>query len=87
MIKADAQTFCLCYNLNMDANSKVIEFVSFCIEMYAREYNMDGVAVSLTFEKKGIIDYLMNNYQELHSQGKEFLLPLVHDLANTEKKE
>ena len=70
----------------MDETSKVIEFVSFCIEMYAREYKMDGASVSSTFEEKGIIDYLMNNYQELHSQGKEFLLPLVHDLVNREEK-
>ena len=68
----------------MDADSKIIEFVSFCIEMYAREYNMDGAVVSSNFEKKGIIDYLMNNYEELHSQGKEFLLPLVYGLVNKE---
>ena len=46
----------------MDATSKVIEFVSFCIEMYAREYNMAGEVVSSDFEKRGIIDYLFDNY-------------------------
>ena len=66
----------------MNADSKVIEFVSFCIEMYAREFNMNGAETSSTFEKKGIIDYLINNYQELHTQGKEFLLPLLHDFVN-----
>lgn len=36
----------------MDATSKVIEFVSFCIEMYAREYNMNGEVVSLLVNEK-----------------------------------
>jgi hypothetical protein len=70
----------------MDATSKVIEFVSFCIEMYAREYNMTGEVVSSDFEKRGIIDYLFDNYQELHTQGKEFLLPLLHDFITKENQ-
>ena len=70
----------------MDATSKVIEFVSFCIEMYSREYNMAGEVVSSDFEKRGIIDYLFDNYQELHTQGKEFLLPLLHDFITKENQ-
>ena len=47
--------------MSMDSTSKVLEFVSFCIEMYAREYNMQGSLVSSDFEKNGIIDYLFDN--------------------------
>ena len=69
----------------MDADSKVVEFVSFCIEMYAREYDMSGSDVAALLEKHGLIDYLFSNYEELHSQGKEFIVSLLHDfVANKE---
>ena len=48
----------MCYHNAMDADSKVVEFVSFCIEMYAREYDMSGSDVTAMFEKYGLIDYL-----------------------------
>ncbi|MBP5401639.1 MAG: DUF3791 domain-containing protein [Treponema sp.] len=69
----------------MDEKTKEIEFVSFCIEMYARKYNMSGSDVAELFEKNGIIDYLFKNYLELHSQGKEYIIPLLHSFIS--KKE
>ena len=71
----------MCYHNAMDADSKVVEFVSFCIEMYAREYDMSGSDVTAMFEKYGLIDYLFSNYEELHSQGKEFLVSLLHNFV------
>ena len=75
----------MCYHNAMDADSKVVEFVSFCIEMYAREYDMSGSDVAAMFEKYALIDYLFSNYEGLHSQGKELIVSLLHDFV--EKKE
>ena len=70
----------------MNADSKVVEFVSFCIEMYAREYDMSGAEVASVFEKKRLIDYLFSNYEVLHSQGKEFIIPLLHDFVQEQEE-
>jgi len=62
----------------MGESEKIAEFVSFCIEMYAREYNMTGGETATLFESNHLIDYLLDNYLELHSQGKEYIIPLLH---------
>ena len=67
----------------MDEKTKIVEFISFCIEMYAQEYNLSGADVADLFEKNGIINYLFDNYIGLHSQGKEYIIPLLHNFIKT----
>lgn len=62
----------------MEQQTKVLEFVSFCIEMYAQAYAMSGADVVNLFEQKHVLDYLFANYTELHTQGKEYIVPLLH---------
>ena len=49
-------------------------FVSFCIEMYARRHGMDGGDVLRLFDEKGVCDFLVDCYDPLHSQGREYIL-------------
>ena len=49
-------------------------FVSFCIEMYARRHGMDGGDVFRLFDEKGVCDFLVDCYDPLHSQGREYIL-------------
>lgn len=70
----------------MVASEKTAEFISFCIEMYAREYDLSGSVVAQMFEQKGIIDYLFENYEVLHSQGREYIVPLLHGFITKEGK-
>ncbi len=63
----------------MNAETKVIEFVSFCIEMYAKKHSVSGSLVAKSFEEAGIIDYLMNNYEGLHTQGEGYIIPLLEE--------
>ena len=71
----------------MEYTTKTVVFVSFCIEMYAREYNLSGSLVANLFEQNGIIDYLFQNYDALHSQGREYIIPLLHNfIAEKEKR-
>ena len=74
-----------CYHARMDATTKTVEFVSFCIEMYAREHGISGADVAELFERNGIIDYLFENYEALHTQGREYIVPLLHEFVS--KKE
>ena len=49
-------------------------FVSFCIEMYARRHCMDGGSVLRLFDEWGVCEFLVECYDPLHSQGREYIL-------------
>lgn len=57
-----------------NAGKEELLFVSFCIEMYARRHGMDGGDVFRLFDEKGVCDFLVDCYDPLHSQGREYIL-------------
>jgi len=63
----------------MDKQIKHIEFISFCIEMYADQHHSSGQDVIARFDAFGVLDYLAENYEVLHTQGFGYILPLVDD--------
>ena len=71
---------------DMDKNTKIVEFVSFCIEMYAKEYDISGSEAAVLLEKKGLLDYLFENYEILHTQGREYIIPLLNDFVQECRK-
>ena len=58
----------------MTQETKIMEFIVFCIEMMAERHGVSGRRVSDCFEAMGVIDYLANGYQTLHAMGKEWLM-------------
>lgn len=50
------------------------EFVVFCMEYYKREKNLSGSEIYDLFDQYGVLDYLENGYDVLHTQGKEWLM-------------
>lgn len=36
--------------------------------------------------QNGIIDYLFKNYDALHSQGHEYIIPLLHSFIEEKEK-
>ncbi len=70
----------------MNKETKEIEFVSFCIEMYAKKYSISGSVVAELFEKSNILDYLLKNYEELHTQGENYIIPLIEDFLAEKQK-
>ncbi|MDR1899531.1 MAG: DUF3791 domain-containing protein [Treponema sp.] len=61
----------------MDKQSADTAFVSFCVEMYARQNRLSGADVMRQFENSGVVDYLFDNYEALHTQGWGYILPLI----------
>lgn len=60
--------------MKLDQDEKIMEFVSFCIENFKVKYNMKGKDVANVFSSLGGIDFLIENYEILHTQGKEYIL-------------
>jgi len=53
---------------------KINDFIVFCIEMFKFENNLTGKQVCEIFEKYGVIRYLYNGYEALHTQGEGWLM-------------
>ena len=54
-----------------------ISFVTFCIEKYAEYKNIKSNEVYKIFEKSGVIDMLIEDYEDLHGQGFEYLMNFI----------
>ena len=52
-------------------NQDIAYFLSFCIEQYKNEKGMNGVEVLNTFNKYGVLDYLNNHFEILHTQSRQ----------------
>lgn len=55
-------------------DKKINDFVIFCIEVFKEENNMSGKEVYELFEKYGVLKYLENGYDMLHTQGAGWLM-------------
>ena len=63
----------------MSERAKVAEFVSFCIEMFARKKNLSGGYVASLCASCGALDYLSDCYDVLHTQGASWLVADIED--------
>ena len=59
---------------NMTLDEMKAEFLSFCIEAYKMKLGVSGAKVAEYFEEIGLLDFLLENYDLLHTLSKEQLL-------------
>lgn len=57
-------------------DSKILEFVFFCVEGIAEKLNKDTVKIYDDLTKKSDLlnSYIVANYDVLHTQGKEYIV-------------
>lgn len=60
-------------------DKKVNDFVIFCLEIYKVKNNMSGKEVFELFEKYGVLDYLQQGYDVLHTQGDKWIINDIED--------
>jgi Protein of unknown function (DUF3791) len=63
----------------MDNQTKILEFIAYCIEMYAAKHNTSGQLTIERFDKYGVLEYLTDNYEVLHTQGLAYTLSVIED--------
>lgn len=49
-------------------------FLAFCIEQYKTQKCMDGADVATLFFERGVAGYLMDNFEVLHTQSRQWLM-------------
>lgn len=63
-------------------------FVAFCIEEYGAAKGMSGEQVLDLFSKYGLVDYLSEFYDVLHTQGRQWLIEEIDEyIENRKEKE
>lgn len=71
----------------MSRNEKdVALFVAFCIEEYGAAKKMFGEQVHDLFSKYGLVDYLSEFYEVLHTQGRQWLIEEIDEFIEIRKK-
>lgn len=51
-----------------------LEFVAFCIEQYKMATKQTGCEVEQLFRQRGVIGFLIDNYEILHTQGEQAIM-------------
>ncbi len=61
-------------------NLSQISFIAFCIEKYSEYKNLKSNEVYKLLYEHGIIDILIEDYEDLHGQGFEYMMPYIDKL-------
>ncbi|RHU30817.1 DUF3791 domain-containing protein [Parabacteroides sp. TM07-1AC] len=62
-------------------------FLSFCIEQYKMERRLSGEDTMNLFEKYNVLPYLSDNFEVLHTQGRQWLIEEIDDYIAKQKEE
>lgn len=71
--------------MNKEEKDKAI-FVAFCIEEYGAEKGMSGEQVLDLFSKYGLVGYLSEFYDVLHTQGRQWLIEEIDEYIGIRKE-
>ena len=65
-------------------NNQQLEFLVFCIKNYADKYNLDAKKVYNVFKENDnyIKNYIINNFDVLHTQGKNYIVDDLNRVLN-----
>lgn len=61
-------------------------FIAFCIEIYKNAHNISGAEVSTIFSCHGVMEFLSENFEVLHTQSPGWILGEIEDFINTDTK-
>ncbi len=58
---------------------KINDFIVFCIEIFKEENKLTGQETYELFEKYGVLKYLYDGYDMLHTQGNGWLMNDINE--------
>lgn len=64
----------------------VFEFYTYCLENYAIWKQISGMRAWLLFKESGADEYVIDNYDLLHTQGMEYVLDDIQRFINRRKR-
>lgn len=70
----------------LKVSKEVFVFYTYCLEKYAIGKHISGLRAWVDFKEYGVDDYIINNYDLLHTQGTEFILEDIHQYIHRRGK-
>lgn len=61
-------------------------FLAFCVEIYKNAHNISGAEAAAVFFKHGVMEYLSDNFDVLHTQSPTWILAEIDDYIKTDTK-
>lgn len=69
-----------------DVSEVVFEFYAYCLEHYARRKHIGGMRAWVLFKETGADEYIIDNYDLLHTQGMEYILDDIQRFIDRRRK-
>ena len=69
-----------------DVPKEVFEFYTYCLENYITNKKISGMRAWLLFKEYGVDEFIINNYDLLHTQGLEYILDDIQRYINRRKR-
>lgn len=65
---------------------EVFEFYTYCLENYATSKRISGMQAWVVFKETGADEFIVDNYDLLHTQGVDYILDDIQRFINKRKK-
>ncbi len=65
---------------------EVFEFYTYCMENYATIKKVSGIRAWVIFKESRVDEYILRNYDLLHTQGMEYVLDDIQRFINRRKR-
>lgn len=69
-----------------ELSKEVFEFYTYCIENYAIRKQISGIRAWVIFKESSADEYVIDNYDLLHTQGMEYVLDDIQRFINRRKR-
>lgn len=69
-----------------NVSKEVFEFYTYCLENYAICKQISGMRAWVLFKESEADEYIINNYDLLHTQGLEYVLDDIQRFINRRKR-
>lgn len=73
------------YHMMNKRNLDIAYFLSFCIEQYKKEKEVSGAEAVQTLKQYGVLEYLAEHFDVLHTQSKQWLLADIDEFIHIRK--
>ena len=71
---------------NRDVSKEEFDFYTYCLENYAIRKHISGMRAWVIFKESGADNYILDNYDLLHTQGMEYVLDDIQRFMNKRKR-
>ncbi len=68
-------------------SNEISYFLSFCIEQYKQAHNLTGEQAMQVLDRYGVLDYLEEHYDVIHTQGARWILEDMDEFIENRKNE